>query len=193
MTAVPVAAAAAEAEYQETEDGITELIDSGEASPVHARDLLLKLHACKAEQSEVRALREAVVDRYVYKLQQLASYEAELRTTLEDYIVRINDGEKVSIPDAGTAYLTTKNKGGKLTVADEDALLAFLKSRFPKIVEAASKTTVHLGDALQMASDELAIRATSDGQVVTREGELVELPGVGAEPESKSLAVKAAA
>jgi hypothetical protein len=187
------AAAAVEEEY--ASDAIGELIETGEASVMHARDLLLALAGVRAEQREVKALRDAIRERYDHKLSRLAEREAELAAYLHAYVVNINDGEKVAVPDAGTAYLTTKNKGGKIVLADAEAFREFVTRRLPKVAEAASETVTVFNEraALELATDELAIRATPDGKIVdTSSGEVVELPGIGAEPESKTLAVRSA-
>lgn len=192
MDATIQAAALAEAGHMVEPVDVEELIAAGEAEPIHARDLLLELAAIAAERDQVKSLMGAVLDRYKHKLDQLTDRETVCRSALEQYILQVNDGEKVAIPDAGTAYLTTKNKGGKLTIADEEALLTFLRRRFPQIVEAATVSTVKVNDALALAADELDIIPTADGKVITTAGEVVELPGIGAEPESKTLAVRAA-
>lgn len=156
------------------------------------RDLMLRLAALDKEADQVAALQDAILDRYRQRLAGIHEEQQKLRDSIDAFIRHVNGGEKVSIPDVGTAYLTTKNKGGKVKIADVDAFLTFLRNAQPTIVEAATIERVDERKALELLHDAL-FYTTPDGKIVEREsGLLVEIDGLTVEPETKSLALRKA-
>ena len=180
-----LAAAAYEAE-QEHVDTSLEVRDA-----LGVRDLMLRLAKLEQDAAALRELRDQVLDRYDQRLKGMADESEQIRGSIEAFILHVNGGEKVSIPDAGTAYLTTKNKGGKLKVTDAAALEAALENL--RIDVPRKPGAFDVQRALELFADECDIHAHPSGQIVTSDGELIdELDGVIAEPETKSLALRKA-
>jgi hypothetical protein len=86
------------------------------------RALLLELRSARQEADRIGRLRDAVCGPYDAALEGCSVRETRIRAVLDDYLKRsvkpdAKGSVKVSIPDAGTAYLTTKNAGGKARVS----------------------------------------------------------------------------
>lgn len=180
-----LAARAYEAE-QEHVDTALEVRDE-----MGVRDLLLRLARLDQEADRVRKLRIEIVDRYDQRLDGIDREREAIRQSVENFLVHVNGGRKVSIPDAGTAYLTTRNKGGKATVTDGDALRAWLEQDERDLIE--FKPPAYDPKATLDRAHDVLFYTTPDGKLVHREtGEVIEIPGVQALPESKALALRAA-
>ena len=58
------------------------------------------------------------------KIQDLEKEAQAIRKGLEAFIVNYNNGESISYPDVGTAYVSSKVE---LDIEDEDAVIDYLK------------------------------------------------------------------
>lgn len=181
-----LAAAAYDAE-QEHVDTALEVRDE-----MGVRDLMLRLAKVEQECTAVAELRDRVVERYDQRLAGLKDEADAIRSSIEAFILHVNEGRKVSIPDAGTAYLTTRNKGGKVKLADASELENWLAMEGRDDLMAFTEPSLNGKVTLELAHDAL-FYATPDGKLVHRDtGEVIEVPGVEVEPESKSLALRKA-
>lgn len=126
-----------------------------------------------AKHEKAKADRKTLLARIIddYKCADEADDQqiAFLRGAIEGYIVNVNGGQKVSIPDAGTAYLS--KRAAKVEVADED------------------KAKTFVGYATKEVPDWTATKKAALAQVVAGE----EIPeGFAFIPESKTLVIKEA-
>lgn len=183
---IDLAVQAHDAEQEHVVESMTEVRDE-----MAARDLLLRLAKLTETEQELKKLREAIADRYAQRLAGIEHEKAELRSSLETFILRFRDGKGVSFPDAGSAYLTTKNRGGKVKLADADAFAKWLvETGNEGLVKV--KPVVDAKASLELAHDAL-FYTRPDGILVHRDtGEVLDIPGVAVEPECKTLAVRKA-
>lgn len=159
---------------------VQEALEVPEEEQVHGeawlpRDLydVRKAMLSIAQREKAKADRKTLLARIIddYKRADEADDQdiAFLRGAIEGYIVNVNGGQKVSIPDAGTAYLS--KRAAKVEVADE---------------EAASK---FVGYATKVVPDWTATKKAALAQVVAGE----EIPeGFVFVPESKTLVIREA-
>ncbi len=163
-----------------------------DGNPLWARDVLLTIANLEAKKAEAVAVRDAIAERYDDTIARITDSIREARAQLEAYVTRFGT---VGFPDAGGAHLTTRNKGGKLHVADSVVFEDYVKTSLPDVYEAASETVTRLDvkKALELVADELTIAATADGSLVDTEAGIIienDLPGVEVLPEEKTLAVR---
>jgi hypothetical protein len=69
---------------------------------------------------------KTLVELYKAKIEALESNQQYFRRGIEAYIKLVNNGEKVSWPDVGVAFMATVKE--KIVVVDEDATIATLKA-----------------------------------------------------------------
>ncbi len=84
------------------------------------RALLRRLRGIAREHTRIEELRSAVIEPYNDALSSLDIMEDRIRTSLTTYLRTTKTG-KVQIPDAGTAYLSSRKP--KVEIDDEAALL----------------------------------------------------------------------
>jgi hypothetical protein len=154
------------------------------------RDALIELAATKAERERVAAALAYIADRYSARVHALKTREDELRASVQTYLERFNDGKGVSFPDVGTAYLTTRNKGGKVKVTDAELLGDHIDAGGLPVPYGPAPVDAEA--ALALILDERDLRPTKDGRLVTEAGEVVDVPGLEVLPESKTLGVRSA-
>lgn len=155
------------------------------ADELGVRALLIRLARVEREADHLRGVRAQVVETYDAKLAALGGEAAAIRDSLKTYVERHG---KVSLPDAGTAYLTTRNRGGKPKVIDAAELWDWFEVMN---LEPPLLTQLDTRAALDALLDH-GYKPTPDGRWVNAEsGELLEdVPGVTVEPEARSLAVR---
>jgi hypothetical protein len=170
------------------------------------RALLIQLRQNAAERERIGRLKEAVVTPYDVKLEGLSVMDKRIREVLDDYLRRQDAkgaGSKVSVPDAGTTYLSTKNAGGKARVTDAAELVAWLEeltalpeSQGGAITEAELRE-LYVEQLDKAAALELVLERfvapTKDGHLVRKDtGEFLEVPGIEVTPEERTVAVRLA-
>lgn len=171
-----------------SDDDVVELLADETPNPLAVRDALLELASIESKTTEVATLRRQIVERYDEKIGRLAGRASAIRDSLKVYCERFG---KASFPDVGGVHLTTRK--GKARVADSVAFEDYVRESLPKVA-AASTFTVEQFDieqALAFTLDELDVTWTTDGRLVRNEtGEVVEIPGVEAVADSKSVTVR---
>jgi hypothetical protein len=183
-----LAAAAADFELPDDEGPIDfdQLVAEITADPLIARDALLRIAKAEREFEATKETRDAIADRYEQRLDQLARQIADNRRIVEAYVTRFG---KVSFPDAGGAHLTTKAKGGSLRVFDPAALADWLGANGYETP--TKEPQIDSKAALELARQVAHVHATPDGKIVDHvSGEVVEIPGLACDPETKTLAVR---
>lgn len=187
-----LAAAAAEVDDALTVDEWEQLVagdDVDLVTELHARDAMLAIARLEAEQERVRELLTSITERYTAKIETLEREKTRWRETLNTYVTRYG---KVSVPDVGTAYHTTRNKGGKLKLADAAAFADWAETAENVLpLLAFTEPTLDVRATFDKVVVEFKMLATRDGKVITEEGAILEVPGVEALPESKTLALRA--
>lgn len=119
--------ASAMAQYYEYED-ITKEIE-GQQLDIIDKNMAVKMMA-KLDNIQVRmqdledykAEKVRLLDEKINKLERESQI---IREGLEAFIVEHNDGENISYPDIGTAYVSQKTK---IEIDDEDTLMDHLES-----------------------------------------------------------------
>lgn len=190
-----LAASAASVELSPDDGDIVALLDENVApNPLAVRDALLELAKLAETADDVKALRAQIVERYDAKVGSLMGRASAIRDSLKVYVERYG---KVSFPDVGGVHLTTKDKGGKLTVADAVVFEDYVKTTFPAIAHACTETieVFNPRDALALVIDEFDVKATPGGSIVDAttgedKTDAFEKVGVGVVAESKTLAVR---
>jgi hypothetical protein len=176
------------------------------------RALLLEVRRARQEAARVTSLRDAVTAPYDIKLEQLSTLEARIRNVLDTYLKRAvtpdaKGSVKVSIPDAGSVYLTTKNAGGKAKVNREQ--LAELEAFLEELADAealkrdARDHLLTTDELRELYTEQLDTKAalellltrfydvTPAGHLVRRDtGELEEVPGIEVAAEVREVAVR---
>jgi hypothetical protein len=166
-----------------------EAIPDGELA---VRAMLLQVRRDRVEAERIRRLRDAVLTPYELALERLSRQEARIREALGAYLKRCNGGKKMSIPDAGTAFLATRNVGGRLVIRDveafEEALCELVEDE--DVRRSLYREQLDRGRALELLLSRFY--ALVDGKLVRRDtGEFEELlPGLELEPETRELALR---
>lgn len=196
----------------DVEQLIEELSDGTRAEldgELGVRALLIQLRQNEAERERVGRLREGVVAPYDVKLEGLSVMDNRIRAVLDDYLRRAvkpdaKGSVKVSIPDAGTTYLTTKNAGGKAKITDAAELERWLEelahpsdADVAPALESLELRALYVEQLDKAAALELVLERfvapTKDGQLVRKDtGEFLEVPGIEVMAEERAVAVRLA-
>jgi hypothetical protein len=191
-----LAAAAAEQEATPT-DALASAVLAEHDDPLHAelavRDAIARLRTIDAEAERVRKQAALIAERYTSTRKRIEGESAALRDSLLTYL-KANGGKGVSFPDVGGVHLTTVNKGGKVKCTDAVAAQSWAEANLtPEQYEACLGERPFLPERLLERLADDGVKATADGKLVHVEsGQLVEVDGVTALAEDKSLVVKAA-
>lgn len=155
------------------------------------RALLLEMRRGRRDAERLRRLRDAVAIPYEMRLDALSQREQRVREVLDDFLRR-SGTSKVSLPDVGCAYLTTRRAGGKLRITDPAEFEQVLETLQLSAQQRDALYSRQLDRARVLELAERLYAATADGKLVDREtGEILdEVPGVAAEPEACELAVR---
>ena len=119
--------AGAIANYYEYED-ITKEIKGEEleiADKQTAVKMMAKLDNLQARIEDLSDYKSEKVRLLNEKLDKLKNEAEVIREGLESFIVDHNDGENLSYPDVGTAYVSQKTK---ISVSDNEAAMNYLES-----------------------------------------------------------------
>ena len=91
---------------------------------VSARRLMIAIRQLAKEIEQTKQTKAAVVASYDAKVDALEERKAKAEGYLRDYLINANGGEKLALPDVGTAYLA-KSKP-KIEITD----MELVKSRW---------------------------------------------------------------
>ncbi len=105
---------------------------------VAARRLMIGIRQLAKEIEQTKQYRAAVVASYDAKIDTLEERKAKAEAHLRDYLINANGGEKLALPDVGTAYLATVN--AKVVVSDKKAAEAKYRAQFVKTATAFDET-----------------------------------------------------
>lgn len=174
------------------EDQLRAAVQDGMRHELAVRDALLELARLTREVDDVDTLKRQIVERYDTQLKKKTARMASIRDSLKVYAERFG---KASFPDVGGIHLSTKDKGGKLTVVDAIAFEDWLGTTGREDLLTFKDAPLDVTKTLQLVVDEFDVRATPDGKVVNvATGEDVTEKwaqvGVQAVAETKSLAVR---
>lgn len=100
------------------------------ADVVSARDLMIGIQQIKKEIETVKQTKAAVLASYDARLDTLVERKARAEGHLHDYLINANGGEKLSLPDVGTAFLAKVD--AKVAIADKKAAEAKYGAQFRK-------------------------------------------------------------
>lgn len=82
--------------------------DPSDLDKLGVRDLLIAIQAAEDELAELEELKQQIVGRYESTENRLKQRIEQMRGSVMVWIERMNEGEKVSFPDAGTAFIQTR-------------------------------------------------------------------------------------
>lgn len=94
-------------------------------SPLAVRTYLFRVRAAEREIERLTELKKTVTAKYDLRVGKLAEDMEFCRQQIFNFITQINGGQKVSFPDAGTAYLTTVKE--KVEIENQQALEEHIK------------------------------------------------------------------
>lgn len=118
--------ASALANYFEYED-ITEKLDGPEIDITDkhtAAKMMAKLDSIQMRIADLQEYKREKIRILDEKIQDLEKEAQAIRKGLEAFIVNYNNGESISYPDVGTAYVSSRVE---LDIEDEDAVIDYLK------------------------------------------------------------------
>ena len=136
------------------------------------RRFLIRLAQIDRERDEMSSTKAAIVARYDERDRELRAQAEKIRDTVRDWIERFHDGQKVSFPDVGTAFLRKTPEKIRVDDADLFRRWALAEGLTKSVLDETSAKKLALEHALQS-------------------GELV--PGVALEPAGVGLTVKGVA
>lgn len=167
-------------------------LDPGNWDELQVRDALVLLKALDAEAHRLDDLANQIVDRYMARKKKLVERADAIRASVKTYIERFNGGEKLSFPDVGTAYLTTRK--AKVSVTDPAELENWMAMEGRDACVVLKEAPMDAKATLELLFDEMGWRVADNGLIVDSDGEIVaELPeGIDTTPEGKTLAVRSA-
>lgn len=99
---------------------------------VTARRLMIAIRQLAKEIEQTKATKQAVLASYDAKVQTLEERKAKAEGYLRDFLLNANGGEKLALPDVGTAYLV-KSKP-KIEIVDKAVVESVFGKLFTKTV-----------------------------------------------------------
>lgn len=99
---------------------------------VTARRLMIAIRQLAKEIEQTKATKQAVLASYDAKVQTLEERKAKAEGYLRDFLLNANGGEKLALPDVGTAYLV-KSKP-KIEIVDKAVVESVFGALFTKTV-----------------------------------------------------------
>lgn len=138
------------------------------------RRLLRRLAYLSREGDTLKAMKRAIAAKYDEAVGKRDGETSEIKALLTTHL-HLVDGNKVKVPDVGTAFLGKRQP--KLEVTDAEAFEAWARERFGK-------------DVVKEVFDDTAARAAALGQLLNkRDGELP--AGTELVPERREVTVRA--
>jgi hypothetical protein len=187
------------AAYAEQKDAPTEALasavlaehESPELHELAIRDAIARIRVLDRDRTRTKRLAAVISERYREQVKRADAEEAALRDSLVTYL-KANGGKAVSFPDVGGVHLTTVNKGGKAKVVDAVAFQVWAEANFtPEQYDACLGERPFLPERALERLDADGVKPTATGNLVhTPTGQVVEVDGVEALAEDKSLVVK---
>ncbi len=105
---------------------------------VSARRLMIEIRQLLREIVKTQEIKKAVLATYDARIDTLEERKARAERYLRDFLLNANGGEKLALPDVGTAYLATMPE--KVVVSDKKAAEAKYRAQFVKTTTAFDET-----------------------------------------------------
>lgn len=102
------------------------------ADVVSARNLMIAIRQLAKEIETVKQTKAAVLASYDARIQTMEERRAKAEGHLRDYLLNANGGEKLALPDVGTAYLARTKP--KIEITDKAAVESAFGTLFTKTV-----------------------------------------------------------
>lgn len=102
------------------------------ADVVSARRLMISIRQLAKEIEQTKATKAAVVASYDAKVDTLEERKTKAEGYLRAYLTNANGGEKLALPDVGTAYLATSKP--KIEIVDKATVESVFGTLFTKAV-----------------------------------------------------------
>lgn len=157
---------------------------------LNIRRMLLRMLQLRRERNVVDTLRKQVAEQYTERVAALDTEYEGIRTQVQDWITRFNGGDKVRLPDVGTAYLQGKGAQPKMVLASQEEavteIAAWTQARqdivYRKVFDPQAYLALHkeavekaLAGAATDADGHARLNADGTGVIQTT-GEVVDLP-----------------
>lgn len=97
-----------------------------------ARRLMIAIRQAEREAEETEALLKDITQAYKQRIDKAKERADLLRQSLETFIRDINGGQKLSLPDVGTAYLAKRK--AKVEITDRGLVQQKYGNKFQKAV-----------------------------------------------------------
>lgn len=153
------------------------------------RHLLMRFRKLEREEERLSALVEELARPYLDEIARARAAEGAIRDVLREFLIR-REVNSLKFPGLYTPTLSTKAKGGKAKAEDPVLIAAELLNDGldvpykPSVVDAAA--------ALELLLTHRGLKATPTGLLVSPDGEVVDVPGVEVEPETKTIQLRRA-